>query len=743
MDVGPRLLGNPNERLLALESLGYIRLALWGAALLASLFNSRAVYAGVGPENVIVVVNADSQDSRTIANHYSQLRKVPTRNVILLRNIPMEPVTSLEKFREQILKPLLAEVDARGLAAQTKAIAYSAGFPYAVNIAPHHARIEDANRKKMFTPVASLNGLTFFYRFILADREDYLNISANFYARMPWDRHFVNPFNGEDGESFDAAKSRMNEAQYSAAGKLYADLLEKFPSQAPLGVLAAEAYLQAGQTETALTLLERAIQSGWNNGGHFRDNARYDSLRDNPKFNELIAPLEKIVRQTQGPIGFESTRGWSPNGWWVSPDQGGVTYLPSFLLATVGGEGTTVDEAVAYLERAVEADHTFPTGTVYFTITGDVRTTTRSGSFPEALLLLKELGGDGRIERAALPKSQNDCMGVTVGTARFDWAASGSQFLPGALADNLTSTGGVMHRSGQTKLTEFLKAGAAAASGTVTEPFALQFKFPLPQLHGFYLQGASAIEAFYSAVASPYQLLMVGDPLCQPYAQIPAEIMSGRLLTGNEAAARNGRGNTDPLLLLQTRLQNSASADALSDKGDSASGKKNNVKNSSLSSIEFYLDGKLAQRLTPQPNYEIKLAGLAGGSYEFRTVLIGEPNLAPQKSIQVWIDLKGLFPAPQVAIVADPSPQPSQDARTGAGGETALPQGRSVQLQLDAVGADSIRLNCWGEEVVMLSGDSGRVTIDLTKLGNGPVRLRPVASFRGTEIPGKEIVIER
>lgn len=743
MDVVPRLLGNPIERLSAVMSLGYIRLVFWGATLLASLFNFCVGHAGVGPENVIVVVNADSQDSRTIANHYAQLRKVPTRNVILLRNIPVEPVTTLEKFREQILKPLLAEVDARGLAAQTKAIAYSAGFPYAVNIAPHQARIEDPNRKKMFTPVASLNGLTFFYRFILADREDYLNISANFYARMPWDRHFVNPFNGEDGEAFDAAKARLNEAQYAVAGKQFADLLEKFPSQAPLGILAAEAYLQAGQTEMALSLLESAIQSGWNNGGHFRDNKLYDSIRENQQFKDLVKPLESIVRQTQGPIGFEATRGWSPNGWWVSPDQGGVTYLPSFLLAAIGGEGTTVDEAVTYLERAVRADHSFPTGTVYFAITGDVRTTTRSGSFPESLLLLKELGGDGRIERAALPKSQTDCMGVTVGTANFDWAASGSQFLPGALADNLTSTGGVMHRPGQTKLTEFLKAGAAAASGTVTEPFALQFKFPLPQLHGFYLQGASAVEAFYAAVASPYQLLIVGDPLCQPYAQIPAEMMSGRLLTGSEAAARNGRGNTDPLLLLQTRSPSTSSSDLSSSKPDDNGGKKNNVKHSPLSSIEFYLDGKLAQRLPPQPNYEIKLAGLPGGSYEFRTVLIGEPSLAPQKSIPVWIDLRGLFPAPQVAIVANPALQSSPDASGGATANDLLSQSRSVELQLNAEGADSIRLNCWGEEVAKLSSDSGRLTIDLTKLGNGPVRIRPVASFRGTEIPGKEIVIDR
>ncbi len=71
--------------------------------------------------------------------------------------------------------------------------------------------------------------------------------------------------------------------------------------------------------------------------------------------------------------------------------------------------------------------------------------------------------------------------------------------------------------AGQTPLTEFLKHGAAGASGTVTEPFAIQAKFPTPFIQVNYASGCTLAEAFYQSVTGPYQLLIVGDPLAQPW----------------------------------------------------------------------------------------------------------------------------------------------------------------------------------------------------------------------------------
>jgi len=38
--------------------------------------------AGGGPENVLLVVNNRSWASKTIANHYQSLRKIPDRNIV-------------------------------------------------------------------------------------------------------------------------------------------------------------------------------------------------------------------------------------------------------------------------------------------------------------------------------------------------------------------------------------------------------------------------------------------------------------------------------------------------------------------------------------------------------------------------------------------------------------------------------------------------------------------------------------
>jgi uncharacterized protein (TIGR03790 family) len=100
------------------------------------------------------------------------------------------------------------------------------------------------------------------------------------------------------------------------------------------------------------------------------------------------------------------------------------------------------------------------------------------------------------------------------GAEQLTWA-------PGALADHLTSFGGQLTgRSGQTSALAWIDAGATASYGTVSEPCNHVQKFPHPQLlllH--YLQGASAIEAYWKSVRWPQQGLFIGDPLAAPFAR--------------------------------------------------------------------------------------------------------------------------------------------------------------------------------------------------------------------------------
>lgn len=91
-------------------------------------------------------------------------------------------------------------------------------------------------------------------------------------------------------------------------------------------------------------------------------------------------------------------------------------------------------------------------------------------------------------------------------------------FLPGALADHLTSSGGDLLGSHQMSSLRWLVAGATASYGTVSEPCNYWQKFPHPMvLLRHYLAGETAIEAYWKSLAWPMQGVVIGEPLAAPY----------------------------------------------------------------------------------------------------------------------------------------------------------------------------------------------------------------------------------
>jgi hypothetical protein len=90
------------------------------------------------------------------------------------------------------------------------------------------------------------------------------------------------------------------------------------------------------------------------------------------------------------------------------------------------------------------------------------------------------------------------------------------------LVENLTSYGGRFDKGhGQPLLSQFLRLGAAGSAGTIAEPLAIPNKFPHAYSQVHYARGCTLAESLYQGVHGPYQLLLVGDPLCAPWANIP------------------------------------------------------------------------------------------------------------------------------------------------------------------------------------------------------------------------------
>ena len=130
------------------------------------------------------------------------------------------------------------------------------------------------------------------------------------------------------------------------------------------------------------------------------------------------------------------------------------------------------------------------------------------------------LGVDLRIApAAALPGAQRLLLAVT-GSERVALDPP-PHWVPGGLGDHLTSFGGDLQGGhGQSTVLDWIAAGATASHGAVSEPCNYPQKFPHPQvllLH--YLQGSTAIEAYWKSVAWPQQSLFVGEPLAAPFAR--------------------------------------------------------------------------------------------------------------------------------------------------------------------------------------------------------------------------------
>lgn len=222
------------------------------------------------------------------------------------------------------------------------------------------------------------------------------------------------------------------------------------------------------------------------------------------------------------PRHFSGRYHWKRDGEPGTADEGIRYLICSMLGVTRGARANTADDIISALERSVIADFGRNDGTFYYVRSNDIRSKVRDWAVDDAISKLKELGLDAKGVEGEMLRNREGIAGLMMGRASFDWAGTNNVLLPGALCENLTSFGGrFVGETGQTANSVFVRAGAAGTSGAVSEPYALQFKFPTPYLFVNYASGLSLGEAYYRSISSPYNLLLLGDPLCQPYAEAP------------------------------------------------------------------------------------------------------------------------------------------------------------------------------------------------------------------------------
>jgi uncharacterized protein (TIGR03790 family) len=547
-------------------------------AAVAGITAVRPAAAGGGPENVLLVVNSNSDSSKAIANAYIDMRKIPPNHVLYIDWKGSLETASGENFRDKILLPVMQTLDERKLMPQIDYIIYSSDFPWRVDLKPIYP---DDKFTSPFDPIASITGATYLLSFILHKEPAIVMPSNNWY--VPGD------MSGND---------------------LQCTHLTKVPSR-----------------------------------------------------------------------GFRSRYTWAPNGEKTDDAAKGGHYLLCTMLGVTQGRGNTVPEVISYLRRAVTADATRPPGTIYFMWNKDVRSSTRDKCFSAVAAQINALGVKAQVQQGRLPDGAKDVAGLMAGVEEFNLARSNITIRPGAICEHLTSAGGILSAGNfQTPLSEFLRAGAAGASGTVTEPHAIQAKFPLPSLQLHYARGCSLAEAFYQSITGPYQLLIVGEPLCQPWAVFPKILVEG--IKPNDKI--KGKVSIKP-----SSLTGSVRAIAM---------------------FDLYVDGRLMGRDAANKSLELDTTGLPDGYHEMRIV----------GTVADAIETQGRAVMPfytsNHAAALDVKVTPLSASNDG-----------KFHVTVRQPGANSITIRQNSRDVGSVQGEAGEIDVSAATLGRGPSMLQAVS----------------
>ncbi len=184
---------------------------------------------------------------------------------------------------------------------------------------------------------------------------------------------------------------------------------------------------------------------------------------------------------------------------------------PSMMLA-----GSSLKAIKNTIDTGIRADFTRPTGTAYLVSTSDKERNVRAAYYRKTQQNLSPIINSKIIKQDAI-KNKKDVMFYFTGLKKVPNVDS-NQFIAGAAADHLTSTGGVLFGGKQMSILRWLDAGATASYGTVVEPCNFLSKFPNPGiLMSHYFNGNTLIEAYWKSVAMPGQGLFIGEPLASPY----------------------------------------------------------------------------------------------------------------------------------------------------------------------------------------------------------------------------------
>jgi len=187
------------------------------------------------------------------------------------------------------------------------------------------------------------------------------------------------------------------------------------------------------------------------------------------------------------------------------------------IFPTMSIAAPSIEQAKLLIDRGIASDGSHPVGTAYLVSSSDIARNVRAANYRAALNMRLDPIKAALVDLSTM-HNRNDVMFYFVGAREVDHITS-NRYLPGAVADHLTSTGGDLLHTRQMSSLRWIEAGVTGSYGAVVEPCAFAEKFPDPIVFmRFYLAGETLIEAYWKSVAMPGQGIFIGEPLARPFA---------------------------------------------------------------------------------------------------------------------------------------------------------------------------------------------------------------------------------
>jgi hypothetical protein len=217
-------------------------------------------------------------------------------------------------------------------------------------------------------------------------------------------------------------------------------------------------------------------------------------------------------------------------------------------------------------------------------------------------------------------------------------------------------------------------------------------------MHSSYAAGLTAAEAYYSSLSGPYQLLIAGDPLCQPFATPPRFQVDG-LQMGDRINERTSMIELKPI-------------------DDSQPNK--------IRHIALLLNGQFKGKIAFPSKVNITGQKLTPGAHELRFIGTDDTRIESRWETSFW-------------VISGPD-----ESQVRFSGPKSWKASDRKPLVVNVIGSNPKNpVEIRHDKTKITNVESGKNTceIPVDKLGTGPVRLQAVEFVGMTEVASIPITV--